>query len=122
MSNVNLEEFWMVQLGSGTAGIIYTSQSKALVTAKLHDQQLNKALEAWLAGDTNLNASLVTSILEPDLEGGCEVKYIVNPAWYSSITHYPNGSTNKERWVDNKGFSTVQWGNPALQRGVNNAN
>lgn len=100
---VNLQEFWVVQLSYDNSNVkLYTNLAKAEAQARLHDLEVDK---------------LIASATNEEQEN-----YYARLS-HALIWHYPQYSTNRELWLDNKGQNSVQWGYPALQRGINrNAN
>lgn len=119
MRAVNLREFWSVQKCSGGKTHIFLSYDKAQAACDKWNADLNQQLERWEAGDRSISDSLISSQLEPDLEGGCYQSYTVNDAWRpSGIYHHPAYSVEEENWNDAVGFNSIDWGSPATARPV----
>lgn len=115
MKNVNLVEFWTVQRASGDLTFAFLSLEDAQKQIEIWNEELDKDLERWLAGDRGVSNSLISSTLESDLEGGCYFSYHINDAWRpSGIYHHKKYSMAP--WDNLANPEIITWGNPVLAR------
>jgi hypothetical protein len=107
--NVNLVEFFSVQMASGLDSEIFLSFEEAQEAARVHDEAVWAEFEASGRG--------ATSYLESDLEGGCVQVVTVHDVYLSgAIYTHPKWTANASMWFDHPDFHKVRWGNPALER------
>lgn len=117
MMNVNLIEFWTVQKASGSETYAFLSFEDAQKQVAIWNEELDNDLERWLAGDRGVSDSLISSTLEPDLEGGCYFSYHINDAWRPSGIYY-HAKYSISPWENLANPEIISWGNPVLVRPV----
>jgi hypothetical protein len=101
--NVNLVEFFSVQMAPGLDSEIFLS--------------FEEAQKAAVWAEFEASGRGATSYLESDLDGGCVQVVTVHDAHLSgAIYTHPKWTAKASMWFDHPDFHKVRWGNPALER------
>ncbi|HEY9298283.1 MAG TPA: hypothetical protein VIQ31_18385 [Phormidium sp.] len=119
MKEVNLVEFWSVQQYSDGDVHVFLSKQKALNAVKKWEENLDRQLAAWVAGDRTVSDGICEVYNEPDVDGKLQRNVRLKPGCLpGTVMHYPAFSVESSQWNQAVGYELLKWGNPATARPV----